>query len=85
MRMPMLLQDRSMNSLHVFCASDCVVLKDEKTYGAMITLAPGIGSCFPSIVEGTSASQESRDEERVVGEEEYQDPAWLAVRVVMVR
>jgi hypothetical protein len=46
-----------------------------------MTRAPGMGSCLPSIEEGTWASQESSSEERVEARAVYHDPAWLAARV----
>lgn len=54
------------------------------TDGAMITLAPGMGSCFPSIEEGTWDSQESSSEVKVDARDEYHEPAWLAKRVVIL-
>ena len=51
----------------------------------MITLAPGMGSCWSEIEEGTWASQASSSAERVVGLDEYQEPAWLAILVVILR
>ena len=54
------------------------------THGAMIILAPGIGSCFPSIEEGTWASHPSSSEERVEERDEYHEPAWLASLVVIL-
>lgn len=56
--MPKLQQDRNTNSLHVFIVlvrdNRCIVNK--LTHGAMMILAPGTGSCAPSIEEGTWSS-----------------------------
>lgn len=53
-------------------------------YGAMIIRAPGIGSCWVLIWDGTWDSQVSSSLERVEGREVYQEPAWLASRVVIL-
>ena len=57
---------------------------EKLTHGAMMILAPGMGNCFPSIEEGTCASQASSSLERVDAGEEYHEPAWLATRVVIL-
>lgn len=54
------------------------------THGPIITLAPGIGSCDPSIEVGTRARYSSSSRDSFEGLEVYQEPAWLADLVVMV-
>lgn len=50
-------------------------------YGAMITLALGIGSSLPSIVVGTRPRKSSSWRESTSDLLSYQLPAWLASRV----
>lgn len=45
------------------------------THGAMMTLAPDIGSSVPSIDAGTWASHWSSSEDSFEPEAEYQEPA----------
>jgi hypothetical protein len=56
----------------------------KSAYGAIMIRAPGIGSCWALIWGGTCESQVSSSLERVEGREVYQEPAWLAFRVVML-
>ena len=59
--------------------------KAEKlTHGAMMILAPGTGSSFPSMDAGTWASHSSSSLESVEALEEYHEPAWLATLVVIL-
>ncbi len=48
---------------------------EKLTHGAMMILAPGTGSSFPSIDEGTWASHSSSSLESVEARDEYHDPA----------
>ena len=93
--MPMLLRDLSTRSPRV-CYSGSVSRAyysyslrfihvqsgAERTYGAMITLAPLTGMRpTPSISSGTWPSQSSSCDDSVEAELEYHEPAWLARRV----
>jgi len=51
------------------------------TYGAMITLAPGMGRLLSSSVSGTRPRNSSSCRESSDGSSSYQEPAWLASRV----
>jgi len=75
-----------MSSLHVLIvlAQGSASRLEKLTHGAMMILAPGTGSWFPSMEVGTWASHWSSSEERVEGRDEYHDPAWLADLVVML-
>ena len=48
-------------------------------------LAPGTGSSFPSMEEGTWASHWSSSLESVEARDEYHEPAWLANLVVILK
>jgi hypothetical protein len=58
-------------------------MMERLTHGAIITLAPDIGSCAPSMECGTRARYSSSSRESFDGLEVYQEPAWLADLVVM--
>ena len=59
--------------------------KAEKlTHGAIMILAPGTGSSFPSMEDGTWASHWSSSLESVEARDEYHEPAWLATLVVIL-
>lgn len=51
------------------------------TYGAMMTLDLGMGSCLPSIVAGTFSRNPSSWPDKTLGLLSYQLPAWVASRV----
>ena len=55
------------------------------SYGAMMTLALGMGTSLPLMVLGTSASQPSSWPDRVPGLPSYQLWAWVASRVPFCR
>jgi hypothetical protein len=75
--MPRLLPDRNRSSLHAFILlADFRQRRIEKlTHGAMMILAPGTGSSFPSREEGTWASHWSSSLESVEARDEYHEPA----------
>lgn len=84
---PRLQQGLSRNSLHVFTLLEWIRLErtERLTHGAMMILAPGTGSFFPSMEAGTCASHSSSSLESVEAREEYHEPAWLATLVVILR
>jgi hypothetical protein len=49
-----------------------------------MTLAPGIGSALSFNEAGTRPRNSSSCEDKTLGSSSYQDPAWLASRVVMM-
>jgi hypothetical protein len=58
---------------------------EKLTHGAMMILAPGTGSSFPSMEAGTCASHWSSSLESVEARDEYHEPAWLATLVVILK
>lgn len=85
--MPMQLRGQSRNNLHVLNLLDWRRggRTEKLTHGAMMTLAPGTGSSFPSMEVGTWASHSSSSPERVEARDEYHEPAWLATLVVILQ
>jgi len=49
-----------------------------------MTLAPGIGSSLSFNEAGTRPRNSSSCADKILGSSSYQDPAWLASRVVML-
>ena len=84
--MPKLLWARNRSSLHdlkISVNAEPLQEGEKLTHGAIMILAPGIGSSFPSIEAGTWASHSSSSLDKVEGRDEYHDPAWLASLVVI--
>ena len=66
------------NHLH-HCSTMTTGRERASTYGAMMVLAPGTGSCpTPSMLSGTCSSHCSSWAESAPGESMYHDPAWVA-------